>query len=84
MIIRKNIRWRRYLRVYWKRLLAMVAYVVAVVVIHKLGFREFVVPLAIPALLGTALCRTIEINLRQQLGETDLPPKLEPVDGVLM
>jgi len=32
----------------------------------------------------TAICRTIEINLRQQLGETDLPDKLEPVDGVLM
>ena len=31
-----------------------------------------------------ALCRTIEINLRQLLGETDLPEKLEPVDGVLM
>ncbi len=30
------------------------------------------------------LSRTIQINLRQQLGETDLPPKLEPVDGVLM
>jgi putative membrane protein len=32
----------------------------------------------------TALCRTIEIDLRQQLGETDLPERLEPVDGVLM
>jgi putative membrane protein len=32
----------------------------------------------------TALCRTIEIDLRQQLGETDLPPAIEPVDGVLM
>ena len=32
----------------------------------------------------TAICRTIEIDLRQQLGETDLPAKLEPVDGVLM
>lgn len=32
----------------------------------------------------TALCRTIEIDLREQLGETDLPPKLEPVDGILM
>ncbi|MGD8826889.1 MAG: bestrophin family ion channel [Myxococcales bacterium] len=32
----------------------------------------------------TALCRTIEIDLRQQLGETDLPPPIEPVDGVLM
>lgn len=31
----------------------------------------------------TALCRTIEIDLREQLGETDLPPKLEPVDGFL-
>jgi putative membrane protein len=32
----------------------------------------------------TALCRTIEIDLRQQIGETDLPPAIEPVDGVLM
>ncbi len=32
----------------------------------------------------TSLCRTIEIDLRQQLGETDLPPPIEPVDGVLM
>jgi putative membrane protein len=32
----------------------------------------------------TAICRTIEINLREQLGETELPAKLEPVDGVLM
>jgi putative membrane protein len=32
----------------------------------------------------SALCRTIEIDLRQQLGETELPPPLEPVDGVLM
>lgn len=32
----------------------------------------------------TALCRTIEIDLRQQLGETTLPPQLEPIDGVLM
>lgn len=31
----------------------------------------------------TALCRTIEIDLREQLGETDLPPKLEPVNGFL-
>ena len=32
----------------------------------------------------TALCRTIEIDLRQQLGETDIPPPIEPVGGVLM
>ena len=31
-----------------------------------------------------AISRTIEINLRQQLGETELPQKIEPVDGVLM
>jgi putative membrane protein len=31
----------------------------------------------------TALCRTIEIDLRQMLGEEELPPKLEPVDGFL-
>jgi len=31
----------------------------------------------------SALCRTIEINLRQMLGEKDLPPAIEPVDGFL-
>jgi putative membrane protein len=31
----------------------------------------------------TALCRTIERDLRQQLGEVDLPPPVEPVGGVL-
>ncbi len=32
----------------------------------------------------TALCRTIEIDLREMLGEKDLPPKIEAVNGVLM
>ncbi|MBM7113156.1 bestrophin family protein [Archangium primigenium] len=31
----------------------------------------------------TALCRTIEINLRQMLGEKELPPPLQPKDGLL-
>lgn len=31
----------------------------------------------------TALSRTIERNLRESIGEKDLPPKLEPADGVL-
>ena len=31
----------------------------------------------------TAICQTIEINLRQMLGETELPPEMKPVDGVL-
>jgi len=31
-----------------------------------------------------AICRTIEINLRRQLGETDVPTPAEPEDGVLM
>jgi putative membrane protein len=30
-----------------------------------------------------ALSRTIEINIRQMLGETELPEKMEPVGGVL-
>ncbi|MFK8057663.1 MAG: bestrophin family protein [Saprospiraceae bacterium] len=30
------------------------------------------------------LCRVIEIDLREMLGETDLPPAIEPVNGVLM
>ncbi len=32
----------------------------------------------------TALCRTIEIDLREMLGEKDLPEKTQAVDGVLM
>ena len=32
----------------------------------------------------TALCRTIEIDLRQQLGETELPPPIQPKRGILM
>ena len=31
----------------------------------------------------TAICTTIEINLRQMLRETELPADLKPVDGVL-
>jgi putative membrane protein len=30
-----------------------------------------------------ALCRTIEIDLRQMLGETELPPKEQPIDGLM-
>ena len=32
----------------------------------------------------SAICRGIEIDLREMLGETNLPPKIEPVDGILM
>ncbi|HMF36982.1 MAG TPA: bestrophin family ion channel, partial [Isosphaeraceae bacterium] len=31
----------------------------------------------------TSMCRTIEINLKQYLGEADLPAPVEPVRGVL-
>lgn len=31
----------------------------------------------------TALCNTIEIDLREQLGEKEIPQKLGPVDGIL-
>jgi putative membrane protein len=31
----------------------------------------------------TSITRTIEINLRQMLGETELPPPVVPVDDVL-
>lgn len=30
-----------------------------------------------------SITRTIEINLREAIGETDLPDKIEPVDGVI-
>jgi putative membrane protein len=32
----------------------------------------------------SALCRSIEIDLRQQLGEQDLPEPLTPINGVLL
>lgn len=32
----------------------------------------------------TALCRTIEIDLRQMLGETELPEPVKPVNDILM
>lgn len=31
-----------------------------------------------------SLCRVIEIDLREMLGETDLPPKIEAKNGILM
>ncbi|MBO0939721.1 hypothetical protein J2I47_24455 [Fibrella sp. HMF5335] len=32
----------------------------------------------------SAICRNIEIDLREMLGETNLPPKLQAVDNILM
>lgn len=32
----------------------------------------------------TALCRNIEIDLREMLGETELPPRIMPQNGILM
>jgi len=32
----------------------------------------------------SAICRNIEIDLREMLGETDLPPKIQAVDNILM
>jgi putative membrane protein len=32
----------------------------------------------------TAICRNIEIDLRQILGETNLPERIQPVDGILL
>lgn len=32
----------------------------------------------------TAICRTIEIDLREILGETDIPPKVQPVNNIVM
>ena len=34
-------------------------------------------------LIATALCNTIERDLREMLGEKDLPPKAAPMDGFL-
>lgn len=32
----------------------------------------------------TAICRTIEIDLREMLGETDLPPRIQAIDHILL
>ena len=32
----------------------------------------------------TALCRTIEIDLRQMMSESDVPPPLKPENDILM
>jgi putative membrane protein len=32
----------------------------------------------------TAICRTIEIDVRQMLGEATLPSPLEPMDDILL
>ena len=32
----------------------------------------------------TALCRTIEIDLRQMLGESETPPAIQPENDILM
>jgi putative membrane protein len=32
----------------------------------------------------TQLCREVEIDLRNMLGETDLPPSLEPKNNIVM
>jgi putative membrane protein len=32
----------------------------------------------------TTICRNLEIELREALGEKDLPPKIQPVNGIVM
>jgi putative membrane protein len=32
----------------------------------------------------TAICRSVEIDLREMLGETELPPRVQPVNNILM
>ncbi len=32
----------------------------------------------------TSICRTIEIDLKEMIGETDLPPKVEPFEDILL
>jgi len=32
----------------------------------------------------TAMCRNIEIDLREMIGDTDIPERIQPVDGILM
>lgn len=32
----------------------------------------------------TAICRSVEIDLREMLGEVDLPPRIQPVKNILM
>jgi putative membrane protein len=67
----------------------MTAFVVAIVAYTFFGLDavgdELEEPFGLKAhhLPLDALCRTVEINLLEALGETDLPPPLEPVDAVL-
>lgn len=67
----------------------MTAFVVAIVAYTFFGLDavgdELEEPFGLKAhhLPLDALCRTVEINLLEAIGVTDLPPPLEPVDAVL-
>ena len=50
---------------------------------HLAKFHEDPFDLEIHDTPMTTLCRTIEIDLKEMLGETDIPAPLEPEDGVL-
>lgn len=50
---------------------------IALLLENPFGLRANDLPL-------TALCRTIEIDLRQALAEVDVPPPVEPVHGILL
>jgi putative membrane protein len=55
MIVRKTMRLGPLLRSAWKRILIVAGYVLLVVFVNENGAAAFTVPLAIPAMLGTAL-----------------------------
>ena len=78
MYTRRNIRWSVILRFAWWQTIVFAGW-------SALGdtsedpFENFVndVPM-------TALCRTIEIDMRQMLGETDVAKPIQPVNDILM
>jgi putative membrane protein len=67
----------------------MTPFVVLIVAFAFLGLDEVGTQIEDPFETDTndlpldALCRVIEVSLKQRLGETDLPPDTKPINGVL-
>jgi putative membrane protein len=67
----------------------MTPFVVLIVAFAFLGLDEVGTQIEDPFKTDTndlpldALCRVIEVSLKQRLGETDLPPDTKPINGVL-
>jgi len=77
MIVRKHLRWPPLVQHLWLRLVFLLIDTISTYMQDPFEDRSGDTPMG-------AICRTIEINLRRQLGETDVPKPAEPEDGVLM